>query len=152
MTNFDLFFKRYNSILIESSSYVTKRQSIKLLGEILLDRANYNVMTAYVDRGDHLKLCMNLLRDERKMVQYEGFHVFKVCICGPFRQFCGAKYIKVFVANPHKSDAVKRILIQNRDRLLRFLPGFLADRTEDEQFTDEKSFLIRQIETLSPPA
>ncbi len=78
MTNFDLFFERYNNILIKSSSYVTKRQSIKLLGEILLDRANYNVMTAYVDRGDHLKLCMNLLRDDRKMVQYEGFHVFKV--------------------------------------------------------------------------
>ena len=57
---------------------MTKRQSIKLLGEILLDRTNYNVMTAYVDSGDHLKACMNLLRDDRKMVQYEGFHVFKV--------------------------------------------------------------------------
>lgn len=79
-TNFDLFFKRYNSMLIGSSSYVTKRQSIKLLGEILLDRANYNVMTAYVDKGEHLKLCMNLLRDDRKMVQYEGFHVFKVSV------------------------------------------------------------------------
>lgn len=77
-TNFDLFFSRYNSTLVQSPSYVTKRQSIKLLGEILLDRANYNVMTAYVDRGEHLKLCMNLLKDDRKMVQYEGFHVFKV--------------------------------------------------------------------------
>ena len=76
--NFDLFFERYNRILVNSSSYVTKRQSIKLLGEILLDRANYNVMTAYVDKGEHLKICMNLLRDDRKMVQYEGFHVFKV--------------------------------------------------------------------------
>ena len=63
---------------MQSNSYVTKRQSIKLLGEILLDRANYNVMTAYVDRGEHLKICMNLLKDDRKMVQYEGFHVFKV--------------------------------------------------------------------------
>lgn len=35
-------------------------------------------MTEYVDRGEHLKLCMNLLKDDRKMVQYEGFHVFKV--------------------------------------------------------------------------
>ena len=67
-------------MLVQSDSYVTKRQSIKLLGEILLDRANYDVMTEYVDRGDHLKLCMNLLRDDRKMVQYEGFHVFKVPI------------------------------------------------------------------------
>ena len=79
LTNsFDLFFGRYNTILIGSSSYVTKRQSIKLLGELLLDRANYAVMTEYITRGDNLKLCMNLLRDDRKMVQYEGFHVFKV--------------------------------------------------------------------------
>lgn len=135
-TNFEEFFSRYNTLLIQSDSYVTKRQSIKLLGEILLDRANYNVMTAYVDRGAHLKLCMNLLKDDRKMVQYEGFHVFKV-----------------FVANPNKSEAVQRILINNRDRLLKFLPKFLEDRTDDDQFTDEKSFLVRQIELLpSEPA
>jgi len=63
---------------VQSDSYVTKRQSIKLLGEILLDRANYNVMMKYVDSGEHLKICMKLLKDDRKMVQYEGFHVFKV--------------------------------------------------------------------------
>ncbi|KAJ5793588.1 Armadillo-like helical [Penicillium paradoxum] len=130
-TNFELFFGRFNNILIHSDSYVTKRQSIKLLGEILLDRANYNVMMAYVESGENLKLCMKLLRDDRKMVQYEGFHVFKV-----------------FVANPTKSVAVQRILINNRDRLLRFLPKFLEDRTDDDQFTDEKSFLVRQIELL----
>ena len=78
MQNFDIFFERYHRLLIKSDSYVTKRQSIKLLGEILLDRANYSVMTAYVDQGEHLKIVMNLLRDDRKMVQYEGFHVFKV--------------------------------------------------------------------------
>ena len=56
--------------------------------------------------------------------------------------------MKVFVANPHKSVAVQRILLNNRDRLLKFLPRFLEDRTEDDQFTDEKSFLVRQIETM----
>jgi calcium binding protein 39 len=136
--NFDLFFTMYNEILIESKSYVTKRQSIKLLGEILLDRANYPVMTAYVDSGEHLQKCMNLLRDERKMIQYEAFHVFKV-----------------FVANPKKSKEVKRILLKNREKLLKFLPRFLEDRTEDDQFTDEKSYLLRQIADLtsdeSPP-
>lgn len=55
---------------------------------------------------------------------------------------------QVFVANPNKSVAVQRILISNREKLLRFLPNFLDDRTEDEQFIDEKSFLIRQIEQL----
>ena len=52
------------------------------------------------------------------------------------------------MANPNKSVAVQRILINNRDRLLRFLPKFLEDRTEDDQFSDEKSFLLRQIEIL----
>ena len=52
------------------------------------------------------------------------------------------------MANPNKSIAVQRILINNRDRLLRFLPGFLDDKTDDDQFMDEKSFLIRQIEIL----
>lgn len=46
--------------------------------------------------------------------------------------------------------AVQRILLNNRDRLLKFLPRFLEDRTEDDQFTDEKSFLVRQIETMPP--
>lgn len=39
-------------------------------------------------------------------------------------------------------------MILNRDRLLKFLPTFLEDRTDDEQFVDEKAFLIRQIESL----
>jgi len=82
-----------------------------LLGEILLDRANYNIMTAYVDSPDHLKLCMNLLRDKSKNVQYEAFHVFKV-----------------FVANPKKSPAVENLLLRNREQLLRFLPKFHEDR------------------------
>jgi calcium binding protein 39 len=135
---------------MQSESYVTKRQSIKLLGEILLDRANYNVMTAYVDRGEHLKLCMNLLKDDRKMVQYEGFHVFKVCGECPPHEGTDLTWLQVFVANPNKSVAVQRILINNRERLLKFLPKFLEDRTEDDQFTDEKSFLVRQIELLPP--
>jgi len=130
-TNFDRFFAKYNQTLIQSENYVIKRQSIKLLGELLLDRSNYNVMTKYVDAGEHLKLCMRLLLDDRRMINYEGFHVFKV-----------------FVANPNKSPAVQRILMSNRERLLRFLPGFLDDRTDDDQFMDEKSFLIRQIEGL----
>lgn len=131
-TNYDLFFESfYNPRLLLSSSYVTKRQSIKLLGELLLDRANYVIMTQYVASGENLKLTMNLLKDDRKMVQYEAFHVFKV-----------------FVANPNKSDEVRRILIKNKGRLLKFLPAFLEGRTDDDQFLDEKSFLLRQIEML----
>lgn len=77
-TNFDMFFQKYNQILIKSDSYVTKRQSIKLLGEVLLDRQFYECMCRYVESGDNLKLIMWQLKDDRRMVQYEAFHVFKV--------------------------------------------------------------------------
>lgn len=57
---------------------MTKRQSLKLLGEILLDRANFNVMTRYIANEANLKMMMNLLRDKSKNIQFEAFHVFKV--------------------------------------------------------------------------
>lgn len=41
-----MFFK-YNSLLT-SENYVTRRQSLKLLGEILLDRSNFDVMMKYI--------------------------------------------------------------------------------------------------------
>ena len=94
---------------------------------------------------------MKLLRDDRRMINYEGFHVFKVRLSGQCSIEMLANMVwQVFVANPNKSVAVQRILISNRDKLLRFLPTFLEDRTEDDQFIDEKSFLIRQIEQLPP--
>ena len=71
------FFAAYTQ-LIMSSNYVNKRQSLKLLGEILLDRANFNVMTRYIGNEANLKMMMNLLRDKSKNIQFEAFHVFKV--------------------------------------------------------------------------
>jgi len=71
------FFSHY-ALLVGSDNYVTKRQSLKLLGEILLDRTNFNVMTRYIANEDNLKVMMNLLRDKSKNIQFEAFHVFKV--------------------------------------------------------------------------
>ena len=52
------------------------------------------------------------------------------------------------MANPNKSVAVQKILILNRDKLLAFLPPFLGERTDDEQFQDEKSFLVHSIRNM----
>lgn len=54
---------------------------IQLLGEILLDRSNFNVMTRYISNAENLKLMMNLLRDRSRNIQFEAFHVFKVKGC-----------------------------------------------------------------------
>jgi len=71
------FFTMYTSLIL-SSNYVTKRQSLKLLGEILLDRANYSIMTRYIGSEANLKMMMNFLRDKSRNIQFEAFHVFKV--------------------------------------------------------------------------
>jgi len=127
--NYDRFFSAYTTLIL-SSNYVTKRQSLKLLGEILLDRTNFNVMSQYIGNEANLKMMMNLLRDKSKNIQFEAFHVFKV-----------------FVANPKKPQQIEVILRRNKDKLLAFLRAFHNDK-EDEQFTDEKQFLIVQIESL----
>jgi len=127
--NYDRFFTSFTTLIL-SNNYVTKRQSLKLLGEILLDRANFNVMTKYIANEANLKMMMNLLRDKSKNIQFEAFHVFKV-----------------FVANPKKPPQIETILRRNKDKLLTFLKNFHNDK-EDEQFTDEKQFLIVQIQGL----
>ena len=57
---------------------------------------------------------------------------------------------KVFVANPNKPKPILDILIRNQDKLVDFLSKFHTDRSEDEQFNDEKAYLIKQIKELKP--
>lgn len=109
-THYDKFFEKYTALLT-SSNYVTKRQSLKLLGELLLDRSNFNVMTIYISNPENLKLMMTLLKEKSKATQFEAFHVFKV-----------------FVANPNKTKPILDILLKNKEKLLSYLSNFHNDR------------------------
>ncbi|KAJ8980312.1 hypothetical protein NQ317_005233 [Molorchus minor] len=130
--NYDKVFSHYQRLL-NSENYVTRRQSLKLLGELLLDRHNFTVMTRYISNPDNLKLMMNMLKERSRNIQFEAFHVFKV-----------------FVANPNKPKPILDILLRNQEKLVEFLMRFHTDRAEDEQFNDEKAYLIRQIKELKP--
>jgi len=127
--NYDQVFTKYTNML-NSPNYVTKRQSLKLLGELLLDKVNFNVMTKYISFSKNLKLMMTLLVDGSKSIQFEAFHVFKI-----------------FVANPHKPEPILKILRRNKAMLAEFLTVF-QNENDDEQFTDEKSYLLKQIQLL----
>nr|CAG4651874.1 EOG090X07E2 [Triops cancriformis] len=131
-TNYDKVFAHYQNLL-NSENYVTRRQSLKLLGELLLDRHNFTVMTRYISNPDNLKLMMNMLKEKSRNIQFEAFHVFKV-----------------FVANPNKPKPILDILLRNQEKLVDFLTKFHTDRSEDEQFNDEKAYLIKQIKELRP--
>ena len=57
---------------------------------------------------------------------------------------------QVFVANPNKPKPILDILLRNKDKLVDFLTKFHTDRSDDEQFNDEKAYLIKQIKELKP--
>ncbi|EDW34778.1 GL12722 [Drosophila persimilis] len=131
--NYDKFFSQHYQRLLNSENYVTRRQSLKLLGELLLDRHNFTVMTRYISEPENLKLMMNMLKEKSRNIPFEAFHVFKV-----------------FVANPNKPKPILDILLRNQTKLVDFLTNFHTDRSEDEQFNDEKAYLIKQIKELKP--
>ena len=138
--NYEPFFSKYNQLIL-SENYVTQRQSIKvlfhlliismqLLSELLLERANYNIMIKYIGDAEHLKIMMNLLRAEKKTIQFESFHVFKI-----------------FVANPNKTPAVQSILVLNKEKLIAFLQKFKQEK-DVQQFNEEKTILLQTLEAL----
>jgi len=130
--NYKPFFIKLNS-LISSKNYVTRRQSLRLLGEILLERKNFNIMMEYICDRENLKLLMTMLKDKSKAIQFEAFHVFKV-----------------FVANPKQPYSVKLVLWNNKKRLIEYFGTFQQER-EDQQFIDEKGLVLQRLVSIEKP-
>lgn len=76
-----------------------------------------------------------------------NFHL-TLCLLLPSDSFSR----QVFVANPNKTQPIIDILLKNQTKLIDFLSNFQKDRTDDEQFNDEKTYLIKQIRDLKKPA
>ncbi|KAK4283584.1 hypothetical protein QN277_000520 [Acacia crassicarpa] len=130
--HYDEFFDLYEKLLT-SPNYVTRRQSLKLLSEFLLETPNSHIMKRYVLEVRYLKVMMTLLKDSSKNIQLSAFHIFKV-----------------FVANPNKPREVKIILSKNREKLLELLHDLSPGKgSEDEQFEEEKELIMKEIETIS---
>ncbi len=130
--HYDRFTTSYNKLL-RSPNYVTRRQSLKLLGVLLIERKFFRIMTRYIASPTNLRLVMNLLLDRRSSIQFEAFHVFKI-----------------FVANPNKTPEVRQILLRNKERLLSYLEDFLADRQDsDASFNEDRTLILEEIRKLS---
>lgn len=115
--------------LMQSTNYVTRRQSLKLMGQLIRQRANYPFMTTYVNEVENLKLIMTLLRDKSKNIVIEAFNIFKL-----------------FAANPKKPKQVSDVLLKNKTKLISFLTNLETDKKDD----DEKDFVIKAISSLQP--
>ncbi|KAL6570820.1 hypothetical protein OROGR_000370 [Orobanche gracilis] len=160
--NYSWFLAEFNSKLLGSANYMTRRYAIKLtillllkisgmmldllsfllmttfrfqlLGDILLDRSNSGIMIRYVSSKDNMRVLMNLMRfpESHKSIQIDAFHVFKL-----------------FVANQNKPADIVNILFANRSKLLRFFEDFNMDK-EDEVFEADKAQVIKEITDLEP--
>lgn len=131
--NFHDFFAQYNGLL-QSDDYVTQRQALKLLSEMLLDRTFMRVMLAYIGDDQFLQIHMNLLRADSKAIQLEAFHVFKI-----------------FVANPQKPPRVQYILYKNKEKLVKLLEKLRPNRPGDRQFAEDRTTVIGKLQVLEPP-
>lgn len=68
--NYDKVFSHYQRLL-NSENYVTRRQSLKLLGELLLDRHNFTVSGIFV--------LYQLIQDDKYIDNHLGMLSFNVC-------------------------------------------------------------------------
>jgi calcium binding protein 39 len=105
--NFEKFFSHYNSLL-ESQNYVTKRQSLKFLRELLLYHRNREILTRYINNPDNLKIILNFLSTSTiDATQLAGFHIFEL-----------------FVLNKEKSTLIIELLSRNKKKLVNSIKMF----------------------------
>eukprot|EP00521_Asterionellopsis_glacialis_P012757 CAMPEP_0195306362 /NCGR_PEP_ID=MMETSP0707-20130614/37163_1 /TAXON_ID=33640 /ORGANISM="Asterionellopsis glacialis, Strain CCMP134" /LENGTH=389 /DNA_ID=CAMNT_0040370579 /DNA_START=674 /DNA_END=1843 /DNA_ORIENTATION=- len=116
-----------------TNKYMIRRMALQILSTVLLTRPFYQVMMTYIGTTRNLRLVMNLLRDSSPHITLDAFHVFKI-----------------FVANPHKSPAICKILKSNQRKLCVYLEtSFHPERERtDSQFRDEKALVIRTLQQL----
>ncbi|GAB5353957.1 hypothetical protein AAMO2058_000078700 [Amorphochlora amoebiformis] len=128
--NFEKFFLEFNRLLT-AKQYVVKRQSLKLLSEILQERQNFKIMIRYISDPKHLDLVVGNMTTQdpkQKGIRFEAFHVFKF-----------------FVANPNKPEGIIANLRTNKADLLATLSHMQRDNTE---YGKELPMLIQKVQSI----
>eukprot|EP00802_Teleaulax_amphioxeia_P026092 Tamp_27086.p1 GENE.Tamp_27086~~Tamp_27086.p1 ORF type:complete len:168 (+),score=47.68 Tamp_27086:2-505(+) len=134
--NYDEFFSKFLDIL-KSKNYLTKRQLLRLLAEILRDRSYQKVMQRYIGSQEQLKVCIDLLGSEAKAMRIEVLQVFSV-----------------FVVNPKKEENVLRVLRQDKSRLLGWLREIDVDDCDEEVEEQHQAVedALRRLKEVEPEA
>ena len=129
--NHEFFFKSFHKdLVLRFDEYVTVRESLKLLGEMLLKRSNYKILMKYISSKQNLKTIMTVMAHKAAVIKLEAFHVFKI-----------------FAANPKKTAPIEELLCANRDALLTYLERFHGE-TDDDQTRDELNMIVSVLKKL----
>lgn len=129
---YEPFFEKMGA-LVDSENYITKRQSLRMLGDLLVIREHIDIMKRYLFDELNLVNMMKMLKSKSRALQFEAFHIFKL-----------------FIANPHKSEPVMNIIRTNREKMILFLQNFQTRRDErDDRFKEDKDLLIEALEAMA---
>mmetsp|Transcript_4452 Transcript_4452/g.8114 ORF Transcript_4452/g.8114 Transcript_4452/m.8114 type:complete len:329 (-) Transcript_4452:118-1104(-) len=128
--NFKMFFSKFR-ILLTDDRYHVKRQSLRLLSEVLQARENFKTMVAFISDEQNLELMIKHLCQtevQKKGIKSEAFHVFKF-----------------FVANPRKPRFIVECLTKHKARLIDTLKAMEKDGTD---YGRELPLLIQRLSEL----
>jgi len=134
MEQFEVFCQFYHVLLDSKDNYVIQRQSLKLLGMLLLDVEFQCFMLRYVEQERFLMIHMNLLRGSSMMIPVDAFHI-----------------LKLFVANPEQPRAVRNIFRRNGRRLSALLETFRYRRIDDACLEDLEA-VMDMLDSLPSPS
>ena len=145
--NYNIFFNQVNK-LIQSENYVTQRQFLNLLSEILLEKENRESMFCYADDKENLKIIMTLLKSKSNAIAHEAFHIFKIFVAKPRDNILNEKTGETIKISD-KSLQIKIVLYKNCVKLIDFLGKFLNEKAkEDEGFAQERDTVITYLKQL----
>jgi len=136
LANFDLFFVEKWGRLLLSRTYVTQRQALTLLRQILNNRSFYHVMMKYISTKKCLEVIVNLVTAKKikEGIRMDSFHV-----------------LKIFVQNPRKTPEIAQTLAEQSAKLIKGL-GELSPTIEMEKVQDILEKLQKSAEQRAASA
>ena len=121
--------------MFEQDTYLAKREGMKILHEILLDKKHKkDFITYFVSEKAHLKFTMQSLNDDQTAIQKEAFYLLLVFLNTPPER---------------RGERVNETLKKNREPLMQFVEEFNPNANKtDEQFEAKKKAAQEAIANL----
>ena len=126
--HFSATFHRLHSLL-DQNNYTTCISTLQLIGQILMNFEN--IQGLYFSDEKNLMTMMNLMVSSYKTIAKESYHIFKL-----------------FVVYDPKSPNIYKLLKNNAEKLIPFLPS-LIDDSDGPEMKEELDVVIQMLENLS---
>ena len=121
--------------LFNTENYLAKREGMKILHEMLLNKHYNREFSAYFIREkDHLKFTMTSLNDDSSQIQKEAFDLLLIFLRAP---------------RDKRGEKVNDTLKKNRDPLIQFVKQFMEEKEKDnEALKAKKDLAISCLESI----